>query len=57
MDKLYGWAHERFPAPWTAGPTLRRGGGCERPGFQVADAALRSTWGLPVEILLAQKPR
>lgn len=52
--RLYEWAHRRFPdavdcRPIYVGDTL------EEAGWQVVDITHTSTWGLPVDIVIAKK--
>jgi ubiquinone/menaquinone biosynthesis C-methylase UbiE len=55
MLRLYKWAHARFPAavdcrPIYAGDSLRRA------GFRILHSEETSMWGLPVRVLLGEKP-
>jgi ubiquinone/menaquinone biosynthesis C-methylase UbiE len=56
MVRLYEWAHERFPGSVDCRPIYAQAA-VQEAGFRVVDSTVRSTWGLPVEIVLAQKPR
>jgi ubiquinone/menaquinone biosynthesis C-methylase UbiE len=54
MEKLYEWAHTRFPVlvdcrPIQVGPTI------ESAGFEISETIKRTMWGLPVDIVLAKK--
>jgi ubiquinone/menaquinone biosynthesis C-methylase UbiE len=52
---LYELAHDRFPKIIDCRPIFVRRA-LEEAGFQVLDATLTSIWGLPVEIVLAERP-
>lgn len=54
MLKLYEWAHDRFPRYVDCRPIYVRAA-VQEAGFQSVDATVKSTWGLPVEIVLARK--
>ena len=54
MLKLYEWAHDRFPRYVDCRPIYVRAA-VQEAGFQSVGATVRSTWGLPVEIVLARK--
>ena len=56
MLRLYEWAHDRFPRYVDCRPIYAQAA-VQEAGFQAVDATVRSTWGLPVEIVLAQKSR
>ncbi len=52
--RIYGWAHEHFPALVDCRPILVRES-LEASGFSIRSIDHRNTWGLPVEICLATK--
>jgi len=56
MLRLYEWAHDRVPRYVDCRPIYAQAA-VQEAGFQSVDATVRSMWGLPVEILLAQKSR
>ena len=56
MFKLYEWAHDRFPRYVDCRPIYAQAA-VQEAGFRLVDTTVTSTWGLPVEILLAQKSR
>jgi ubiquinone/menaquinone biosynthesis C-methylase UbiE len=53
MPRLYEWAHERMPKYVDCRPIYAQQS-LEEAGFQVVDAVMKSMWGLPVEIIVAQ---
>jgi ubiquinone/menaquinone biosynthesis C-methylase UbiE len=55
ISRLYEWAHQRFPQYVDCRPILALEA-LEEAGFRLADAKVMSTWGLPVEIIVARKP-
>lgn len=54
MLKLYEWAHDHFPRYVDCRPIYVQSA-VRQAGFHLADATVRSLWGLPVEIVLARK--
>jgi ubiquinone/menaquinone biosynthesis C-methylase UbiE len=55
MLRLYRWAHRRFPFAVDCRPIAARAL-VELAGFAVKNSEESSTWGLPVDILVAVKP-
>ncbi len=50
-SRVYGWAHERFPAYADCRPIYVQRS-LEEAGFDIGEARLEGMWGLPVEIVL-----
>ena len=55
MVKLYEWAHRKIPGYVDCRP-IYVGEAIEQAGFQVVEVINNSIWGLPVEIVKAEKP-
>jgi ubiquinone/menaquinone biosynthesis C-methylase UbiE len=55
MVRLYMWFHEKLPALADCRPILAEEA-MRKAGFRVRDVASASMWGLPVGIVLAEKP-
>jgi ubiquinone/menaquinone biosynthesis C-methylase UbiE len=53
MLRLYEWAHERMPKYVDCRPIYAQQS-LEEAGFKVIEAVMKSMWGLPVEIIVAQ---
>jgi ubiquinone/menaquinone biosynthesis C-methylase UbiE len=53
MLRLYEWVHEKMPKYVDCRPIYARQS-LEEAGFEVEEAAVKSMWGLPVEIVLAK---
>jgi hypothetical protein len=54
MMKMYLWAHKHMPKVVDCRPIYTRRS-LENAGFEVVEERLMSMWGLPVEIVLAEK--
>jgi ubiquinone/menaquinone biosynthesis C-methylase UbiE len=54
--RLYEWFHMRFPAYVDCRPIFARET-IERAGFQIMDLIQMVMWGLPVDIIVAQKSK
>ena len=54
VARLYEWAHRRFPGLLDCRPILVRKS-LKDAGFRIVKAEDRSTWGLPVEIVVGEK--
>jgi demethylmenaquinone methyltransferase/2-methoxy-6-polyprenyl-1,4-benzoquinol methylase len=52
--KIYEWFHEKMPVAVDCRPIYAQAD-LTAAGFQVQDASAHTMWGLPVEIILAQK--
>ena len=52
MLRLYEWAHEKMPKYVDCRPIYAQQS-LEDAGFEVVETAVKSMWGLPVEIVLA----
>jgi ubiquinone/menaquinone biosynthesis C-methylase UbiE len=51
--RLYEWAHEKMPKYVDCRPIYAQQS-LEEAGFEVVEAAVKSMWGLPVEIVVAR---
>ena len=54
MMRLYEWSHRRFPGFVDCRPIFVEKALLEA-GFHIIDVEIMSTWGLPIEIVLAKK--
>ena len=54
MTRLYEWAHEKFPAYIDCRPIFA-GKDITDAGFVISEIAHGSMWGIPVEVILAEK--
>lgn len=53
--RMYEWFHEHLPEYADCRPIFARQA-LEQSGFIIKDVSVSSMWGLPVEIILGQKP-
>jgi len=53
MLRLYEWAHDRFPRYVDCRPIYAQAA-VQAAGFRLVDGIVKSTWGLPVEIVVAE---
>jgi ubiquinone/menaquinone biosynthesis C-methylase UbiE len=53
--RIYEWAHKQFPASVDCRPIFTRSA-IEAAGFQVLEVSGGAMYGLPVEVVLAEKP-
>jgi demethylmenaquinone methyltransferase/2-methoxy-6-polyprenyl-1,4-benzoquinol methylase len=56
MKRLYEWGHNKYPALLDCRP-IYAGHSLEVAGFTIQNSILSTFWGLPVETVLAQKPK
>ncbi|MBE0666002.1 MAG: methyltransferase domain-containing protein [Chrysiogenales bacterium] len=56
MMKLYEWGHKKFPSYLDCRPIFVRQA-IESAGFEIADMARMTSWGLPIGIAVARKNR
>ena len=56
MVKLYEWAHEKFPR-WVDCRPIDAQKALEEAGFTIKNVIQQSMYGLPVEIILAEKEK
>lgn len=54
MTKLYAWSHKKFPNYIDCRPIFV-GQSVQNAGFEIEEVVKSSTWGLPIEIVLAKK--
>jgi len=54
MRRAYEWSHRRFPTWVDCRPILVKEALSEA-GFQIQDSTCQTMWGLPVEIVIAQR--
>jgi demethylmenaquinone methyltransferase/2-methoxy-6-polyprenyl-1,4-benzoquinol methylase len=53
--RIYEWFHEHLPDYADCRPIFARQA-LEQSGFKIQDTSVSSMWGLPVEIVLGEKP-
>ena len=55
IERIYNWSHRRFPT-WIDCRPIDVKESLERAGFVTVGSVRVSTWGLPIDIIVARKP-